>query len=125
MNSERARGLRLWLPVAACMLFIFLVSCIPAKNIPDTGIPNFNKIFHLLEFIILGILLTRAFYHSYQCQCVNLIFIVILSIGIASLYAASDEWHQYFVPGRDCDFFDFVYDLVGSIVGVFLYTDTL
>jgi VanZ family protein len=35
-----------------------------------------------------------------------------------SLYGASDEFHQYFVPGRDCEFFDWVGDTTGAIFAV-------
>ncbi|MFI5144557.1 MAG: VanZ family protein, partial [Ignavibacteria bacterium] len=35
-----------------------------------------------------------------------------------SLYGASDEFHQYFIPGRDCEFFDWVGDTVGAILAV-------
>ncbi len=31
----------------------------------------------------------------------------------AALYAASDEWHQHFVPGRTCSAWDWAVDLVG------------
>jgi VanZ family protein len=38
---------------------------------------------------------------------------------IAVLYGASDEIHQYFVPGRVCDIFDLVADSIGGFIGAF------
>jgi VanZ family protein len=40
---------------------------------------------------------------------------------MASLYGVSDELHQYFVPGRSCDVFDWVADSVGAGLVVYFY----
>jgi hypothetical protein len=37
---------------------------------------------------------------------------------IAAAYAATDEFHQYFVPGRSCEFRDVCIDALGALVGV-------
>ena len=37
-----------------------------------------------------------------------------------SSYGISDETHQYFVPNRDASFFDFIADVVGGSVGIWL-----
>jgi len=42
------------------------------------------------------------------------------SLIFASLYALSDELHQYFVPGRSCDIIDLLVDILGIFVGVFI-----
>lgn len=46
---------------------------------------------------------------------------VLRSWGIAALYAASDELHQYFVPGRACMFTDVCIDSVGALLGIMAY----
>jgi VanZ family protein len=40
------------------------------------------------------------------------------SVLIASLYGASDELHQYFVPGRSAEVADWVADTLGALVAV-------
>jgi VanZ family protein len=35
-----------------------------------------------------------------------------------SLFGATDEWHQFFVPGRSCEFGDWVADSVGGGLGL-------
>jgi VanZ family protein len=40
---------------------------------------------------------------------------VVFAVG--TCYAATDEFHQWFVPGRQCDVFDFLSDAVGVIAG--------
>lgn len=37
---------------------------------------------------------------------------------VACAFAASDELHQLFVPGRTCDALDWCADAVGSLVGI-------
>ena len=37
-----------------------------------------------------------------------------------SLYGATDEWHQFFVPGRSCEFGDWMADTLGGAVGLLL-----
>lgn len=43
-----------------------------------------------------------------------------ISLGMAFLYACSDEIHQYFVPGRSCEFRDVSIDLCGAFCGVMI-----
>lgn len=40
---------------------------------------------------------------------------------LASVYGASDEWHQAFVPLRDSDVRDWVADSLGGTIGSALY----
>jgi len=42
-------------------------------------------------------------------------------VGLVSLYGATDEVHQYFVPGRSTDVWDWVADTVGALVVALLY----
>jgi len=51
----------------------------------------------------------------------NITFTLLISV----LFAASDEIHQYFVPGRQCDIYDFLADTIGIILGLFLTAQIL
>lgn len=44
----------------------------------------------------------------------------LLSFGISVLYAASDELHQYFVPGRHASMLDVLLDSAGVLCGVLI-----
>jgi len=46
---------------------------------------------------------------------------LILSVLLSSLYGISDEIHQYFVPYRDADLIDVLADMLGGIMGVYIY----
>ena len=44
-----------------------------------------------------------------------------LAIAVVSLFGASDEWHQSFVPGRSCEVADWVADTLGAALAVSLF----
>ena len=43
---------------------------------------------------------------------------LLLALLIGVLYAASDEYHQSLVPGRDSDVYDWVADSIGLAAGI-------
>ena len=45
-------------------------------------------------------------------------YIFFIALGWSSFYAATDELHQYFVPGRSCMWQDWAIDTVGALCGV-------
>lgn len=47
---------------------------------------------------------------------------VYYTILICFLYAAGDEIHQYFVPGRACRMLDILIDTSGSVFFCFIYS---
>jgi hypothetical protein len=44
-------------------------------------------------------------------------FALLLTALIGSAYGAIDEFHQYFVPGRSCDVWDWLADTLGALLG--------
>jgi len=101
------------------MVVIFTVSSMPSQDLPSVGVPHADKVAHIIEYLILGFLLIRAISGSFGN--IGLAKIIISVIIITSLYAILDEWHQSYVPGRQCDIFDFFADLVGANIGILLY----
>ncbi len=101
------------------MLAIFVGSSIPGEHIPKLKILEYDKLLHMAEYCILGFLFARALRHS----GLNIGFakMVILAIIITAFYGASDEFHQYFTPGRTADVFDFLADFVGANMGIFIF----
>jgi hypothetical protein len=47
-------------------------------------------------------------------------FLFVWAWLIAVVYACTDEFHQYFVPGRSCEFRDVCIDSAGAFLGVAL-----
>lgn len=108
-----------WTPVLIWMGIIFTSSCVKGDDIPKFDVPNIDKLFHTIEYFILGALLVRAFSNSITSP--KYLWIFIASVLIASCYGASDEFHQLFTSGRSCDIFDLLFDAIGSSAGAGLY----
>jgi VanZ family protein len=103
------------LPLIAYAVVIFLLSSL-------AGLPGSLKLFtvqdkvlHFLEFSILGWLLWQSA-RRWRISLPKLsLLIAVLLLG--AVYAASDEFHQSYVPGRDCHILDWTADTVGLAAG--------
>lgn len=111
-----------WIPIFIYCLLIFVQSSYPSVE----TIPSFlfsDKLLHFSAYALLGILFFRAFETFPALN--NHHLTVFLGIMCAGLYGASDEIHQYFVPGRNADLMDLVADFAGSFAGVMIYRTIL
>lgn len=111
-----------WLYVIIWCGVIFFFSNIPDLKIKELGFWDFvlRKIAHMTEYLILTILLIRAFVISYNKYKKELL---IFSIILAIFYAFTDEVHQKFVPGRHFAITDILIDFFGSILGVLVWNN--
>jgi VanZ family protein len=73
-----------------------------------------RKTAHLTVFFIFGFCVTNTIRQITQ----NTRYIFFISLGWCSFYAATDEWHQYFVLGRSCMWQDWLIDTVGVLLGI-------
>jgi len=87
------------------------MSSIPGDELPEMPFLSFDKIVHAAEFGLFGMLLYRAFRFP---TMIARPYLLALAVGIP--YAALDELHQRFVPGRYCSLGDFVMDVAGLIL---------
>lgn len=80
--------------------------------------PYFDKLVHFVMYAGFAFLVARA-----VAVCLAHVdrFTLWMAIVISAMYGVSDEVHQYFVPMRSCDLWDWVADLLGSVAGVFVY----
>lgn len=72
-----------------------------------------DKIVHFLEYFLFGFLLWRAVARDRFWAMESGRFLIVLLIG--SLYAASDEIHQSYVPGRYASIYDWFADVAGIL----------
>lgn len=107
-----------WLPLCIYAGFIFYVSNIP-KPLPGISIPYIDKLLHIGEYAVFGILAARAFKNTAP-ETVNINF-KILAILLTVSYGALDEFHQFFVSCRICDVFDLIADFTGGTIGAIFY----
>jgi Predicted integral membrane protein len=73
-----------------------------------------RKAAHVTEYLILGMLLYKA-YESYLFSGYEM-----ASLFTGFIYACTDEFHQYFIPGRGPSFRDVLVDTSGVVLGVVL-----
>lgn len=100
------------------VLLIFFLSSRPYLHSPGPDFELKDKLVHLVEYLILGMLLTSAFGRLGGRTKAGT-FLLFLAIG--TTVAAFDEVLQSHVPGRNMDVFDWVADAVGVAVGVGLF----
>ena len=75
----------------------------------------FAKGWHATEFAVLFLLLRAALDHATRVASArNLVLAMVASVA----FAASDEWHQTFVPGRGGNLTDVLID-TGGILAAF------
>lgn len=115
----RFRAYASWIPALAWMGVIFYFSTLPGDKVPSK-IPDFIP--HFIEYAVLGALVVLALSLTYKTMPGTHLYGWALVICL--VYAASDEFHQLFVPGRSADPKDWAVDSMGALaailVGVYL-----
>ena len=137
-----------WLPATLLMLTIFIFSSKPADTSNDSSLNIANNILtiyenttnqqyqepqrwniletinhivrksaHFCEYAVLSIAFAlHLFVHQKSRR-----YIIIWSTLMSGAYAATDEYHQTFIPGRSGQFSDVLLDTTGAFVGVFCF----
>lgn len=95
---------------------ILALTSIPGSQVPTVRIPHLDKLVHFTLYAVLGVLLVRALRLSGRLTRGTLSLSL---LGVAA-FAAADEWHQRWVPGRSGDFADWGADLAGATLALML-----
>ncbi len=129
-----------WLPVVLWMGFIFVLSTSlgSAEHTsmiiepllrwlnPDISPENIDLVHtlvrkggHLTEYAILALLTLRATSISLRTgQTGGWYKAAGIALLVAAAYAATDEWHQSFVPGRTASVYDVTIDTSGAFIAL-------
>ncbi len=137
-----------WIPVIIVMVIIFAFSSKPADSSNESSmtvadhilsayenttqvqfdteqryqvletINNFvRKGSHFCEYALLAVTLAFHFYiHGFTGMR-----LLLLSIAVSATYAATDEFHQTFIPGRSGQFRDVMIDTSGAAAGMLFF----
>lgn len=105
MNTSKYRIL-----VGAYCILIILVSTIPGSSLVNIKLSGWDKLFHFLEYSILGWLLI----HSLERGHLRIV-LVVLTGGI--IFGAFDETWQQLISNRSASIYDWFTDTIGVIVG--------
>lgn len=106
---------RYWLPVLIYVGLIFGASSVPGRDIP-TLFPNSDKLEHLTEYSLFGLLLGRAFRFTVGGGRGRLWALGTVILG--GFVGGMDELYQRFTPGRTSDIRDWVMDVTAVTLAV-------
>jgi hypothetical protein len=101
---------RYWLPLLAYVALIFTLSAQPHLS-PPLHFQNADKLCHLGEYGVLGILLFRVVRAQGWGRRRDVAALFVLLAGMA--IGGADERFQSIIPGRSCDLFDWLADSLG------------
>lgn len=106
-------GFLSWIIVLGYMGLIFYLS--GQNTAPYRIILPSDKLIHFLEYMLLSLLLLMALGETFSGSARTVLGIIAFTIAV--IYAASDEFHQSFVPGRNADVADWLADSFGAALG--------
>ncbi len=105
----------LWVFLYAAI--IIGLSSIPGQNFPEAAWLTHDKLIHLGEYSLFGALVARVVSTrvsaAYQ--------VLILTLLLAGVFGGLDEIYQSLIPGRDSSFLDWIADVLGVILGSWVY----
>ena len=97
----------------AYMIVILIVSTLPSQSLPKTWLLSWDKLIHLVEYFIFGILAMK----SMNTVSSKMLFLVIL-FGLA--FGILNEYLQSFISGRYSSGWDVLADTIGVTIGALL-----
>ena len=93
------------------MILILIGSSLSGYSFPDYRLFTFDKLLHIIEYSILGILGIKSL------RQISFTGVVLVIFG-GILFAGVDELWQYFTPGRFASRYDVLADTIGILIGV-------
>ncbi|RME01794.1 MAG: VanZ family protein [Calditrichaeota bacterium] len=108
----------IWLYPGLWALLIFILSSLPDLTGPQIFFKMSDKFWHVVVYLPLGFLLSLATETQPGPFKKSPAF---WSVFLGVAYGLTDEFHQYFVPGRFMEVFDWGADALGVFIGVGLF----
>ena len=103
--------IRFWLPALLCAAGVLFVGSRPNLK-PPISFSNSDKVAHVTEYMVLGLMLTRAALATWKARMPA----ALLAVTLGLLVGTTDELTQAHVPGRSCSGFDLMADAVGLVL---------
>ena len=100
-----------YLPFFLWLIVIIGLTSFPLRGIPQVEIFGVDKLFHFFLFSVLILF----FFLGFGKRSWKVLFFFCLFAGI-------NEFSQYYVPGRDVNIYDFVFNLSGVGIAYWVLT---
>ncbi len=104
--------------VAAYCAFLFWMSSGPVSTPSTIQFDGVDKVAHACVYSVLAGLVFFGMRQSGRPWTPRALFCI--PVLFVAFYGASDEFHQYFIPSRNCDFFDWLADVTGALAAASL-----
>ena len=111
-GSKLSIRTRRWVAAGAAVAWmgvIFRLSALPGTAVPG----RFGSLGHFVVYAVLAGLYLLALDPLARASRAG-----VWAVALASAYGVTDEFHQYFVPGRVSDWVDWLVDTAGAIAAV-------
>ncbi|MCP5061103.1 MAG: hypothetical protein GY936_01390 [Ignavibacteriae bacterium] len=113
---KRNRTKVLIIPLIIYWLIILIGTSLPADSFADS-IELSDKVKHFVAYMGLAVILGLNLHFQERWKLARNFYIVI-TFFICAIYGVLDEFHQMFIPNRFAEFFDWVADSLGALVGI-------
>jgi VanZ family protein len=112
---ERHKVVLVYLPLIFYWILLFTLTSLPSQSVPAVGVND--KVEHMLAYFGLSFLMYLALLFQEKSRLLksNALLFTLLFVFA---YGILDEVHQLLIPGRSCEFLDFMADMLGGIVGI-------
>lgn len=113
----------LWIPVLIWMFVIFFFSSMPTPTVTNVMWTEFiiKKAAHVIEYFIL----CSFFYRALLGSGIEIKKTIYFALLLTFIYAATDEFHQSFVPGREPRLWDVLIDSGAGALAILFLTKYL
>ncbi len=99
--------------LVAYMILILGLSSLPGQSLPKTWLLTWDKLIHVIEYFIFGILAMKS-----MNTVSSKMLLVVIPFGMA--FGIADEYLQSFISGRFSSGWDVLADTIGVIIGALL-----
>lgn len=106
-----------YIPLAVHWISILLLTSLPSRTVPEFELHDKAK--HFLAYFVLAFFLSLTFRLQEKSTKIRNQFLKI-SFFVLIIYSTLDEIHQLFIPGRAAEFWDWLANFIGIILGLWL-----
>ena len=106
-------------PFLLWLAIIFFESNFPNDAYPKVEIWGADKLVHMGVYGLLAALTYISLIHQEKYPFL-LKHAFLFTVIVCAFYGATDEFHQYFVPNRDCEIWDWLADFLGAGIMILL-----
>jgi VanZ family protein len=116
LKADKKKVLQIILKLPAVVIAAAIWVLSSQSTLPQVkGVFGFDKVQHMFAFAVLAV--CAVLWFPLKQLRSRPVLTALIAALVACAYGASDEIHQHFVPGRNCNVWDWIADTIGAIAG--------